>query len=229
MKSFRFIPVITAVIVFLFAVFFWRDSINAFVFRSREIFSGLFDGSFSRVELVNLRTENNGLRAILRDLYGFSSEEDGGYTAAGIYSRYPLNDRRQIVINLGWENGLKEGTPVFAAPNVLLGRVISVRKTQATVETVFDPEWRQSVVLESGPKALLKGGTPPTLELISKEKPIAEGNMVLNVSPEYPFHAYLGSITSIESVPNEVWQRGKLKTPYELDELNSVLVAKNFP
>lgn len=222
MRSLRFIALILLVVGFLFLIFFYRGEINAFFSRSRGIIAGVLDGTFSYSEFLRLRAENAGLRA--------AKISDASTSVAGVYSRYPFSDRRLIVIDLGERDGLKIGMPVLVAENVLLGRVTAVRNTQATVETLFDPGWRESVAVgDESTKALLKGGFPPVLELISKEAVIAAGAAVFNLSPEFPFRVFLGTVGETETSLSEPWQRAELRVSYDLDNLDQVLVLTDFP
>ncbi|KKU94061.1 MAG: Cell shape-determining protein MreC [Candidatus Jorgensenbacteria bacterium GW2011_GWA1_48_13] len=231
MRSLRFVLPIALILAFLFAVFFYREGINGFLFRSRSLVVGLFDRSFDYAGFLKLKTENEGLRAQIDQLnfrIGLSEAED--YKTAGVYSRYPFNDRRLIVINLGSRDGLKEGMPVFAAEGVILGRITGVKRSQSLVTTIFDPEWRGSVSIGNDTvKALLRGGLPPSVELVSKSAEIKDGESVLNLSPEFPLHAFLGTIQAVSAGVGDVWQKAELQTPYNLDDLNEVLVLTNFP
>jgi len=222
MRSLRFIAPLLLAAGFLFLIFFYRAEINDFFSRSRGIVVGVLDGTFNYSEFLRLRAENAGLRA--------TSELGASTSVAGVYSRYPFNDRRLIVINLGERDGVKIGMPVLASEKVILGRITAVRHTQATVQTLFDPEWRESVAIgENLVKALLKGGLPPTLELIDREARIAEGASVFNLSPELPLHFFLGKVSGVRAVAGEPWQKAELQTPYDLDNLNQVFVIKDFP
>lgn len=211
---------ILLILLFVAAAFFYRNEILSF--------SGLIH-SLDYEKLEALQLENLVLKTELEALEGKSETISDSYAAAKIYSRYPFNDRRLVTINLGEEDGVREGMPVLAREGVLLGKVSEVFGRQSVVETIFDPGWRSSVVVGEVTKALLEGGVTPILTLISKESAVSPGDRVLNTSPEFPLELLLGEIKEVTPALNDVWLTAKINTFYNLDDLTEVLVVINFP
>lgn len=231
MKSPRIFLVPLLAVVFLLVIFFYRDGINTLLQGARYRVFGFWDRSFDYQKLWDLKLENQKLRAQL----GAVEERPitsgrFSYRVARVYSRYPFNDRRLIVIDVGSEDSVVSGMPVLVGENVLLGRIKNVRRTQSVVETIFNPEWRSSVAI--GPdasKALLKGGVPPFLDLIPRDAAIDSGNQVVSLSPDFPLHLVIGTVGSVEPVLNDVWLSARLETPYQLEDVSKVFIILDFP
>ncbi len=154
----------------------------------------------------------------------FDSEE------ARVFSDYPWSNRASLIIALGSADGIKENFPVLAADGVLLGKIKSVKRTQSEVLTIFDPAWRSSVAIgDSRTNALLKGGVAPHLELIPQDAKIIAGDGVLNLSSDLPINYRFGEITELKKSPKDVWFSAEIKVPYKLENLEKVIVLKNFP
>jgi hypothetical protein len=81
----------------------------------------------------------------------------------------------------------------------------------------------------TGAKAVLQGGAVPSLELISKEESVHNEEDVSNISSEFPLGVLLGTLQSLGSSSNDVWQHGTLALPYEIQDIASVLVLVDFP
>lgn len=231
MKSPRFFLALFLVLLFLFLIFFYRGGINGVFQGFRTLNLSFWDKSFDYQKFQDLKLENQGLLVKLGKLEEKAAVSDSfSYQIGRVYSSYPFNDRRLIVIDVGARDGIKPGMPVLINENVLLGRIKNVLRTQSVVETIFNPEWRSSVIIGSKSiKALLKGGMPPTLNLISPGADINLGDEVLNISPELPLDLLIGTINEIKPVLNEVWLAAELVTLYRLENFNKVLVVTDFP
>ncbi len=232
MKSPRFFLALFLTLLFLFLIFLYRGGIYGFLQGFRALNLSFWDRSLDYQKFQDLKLENQGLLIELGKLEEEKAavSDNFSYQIGRVYSSYPFNDRRLIVIDVGARDGIKPGMPVLINENVLLGRIKDVLRTQSVVETIFNPEWRSSVIIGSKSiKSLLKGGMPPTLNLISPGADINLGDEVLNVSPELPLDLLIGTVNEIKPVLNEVWLAAELVTLYQLESINKVLVVTDFP
>ena len=212
---------IIVVVIFAALAFFYRNEILYLVGAVR---------SFDYEELQALELENKALRSELNELREEKNIISDSYLRAKVYSRYPFNNHRLIIVNLGEADGVRVGMPVLAREGVLLGRVKSVFGRQSVVETVFDPAWRSSVII--GPekvKALVEGGVTPSLTLITKGSVISPKDAVLNTSPEFPLGLFLGEVGEIKPTADDIWLTAGLKPLYEPEGFTEVLIVVNFP
>lgn len=213
------------------AFFFARGETMTFLNSFRMDMSGFFSDSSSAERIQELTLRVKDLEFALHESKATSTLEGRyHYKVAKVYSEYPYNDGGTFVMNAGSADGIKIGMPVMASEGVLLGKVISTKRTQALVETIFSPDWKSSVGIGGeNIKAVVAGGITPTLDLIPKESKIKDGDEVVNLSPDYPMHAYLGTALHAKAVPNDVWQKAELTPPFRFEGLDSVLVIIDFP
>jgi len=232
MKSLRvFLGSVLAVAV-LTALFVSSDSTGGALRGVREFFVRTFDPNYSYQSFMSLRAENERLRAerALSEATPPATLPSFEYRAIRIYSRYPLNDRRRLILDAGSEEGISVGMPVLMSPGVLLGSVVRVDRTRAEVETVFDPAWKSSVLIgTSSIKAVLEGGAPPRLSLIPEDAVLSLGAPVTNIAPEFPLGALWGTLASVSVDAHNVWQNATLEVPYHTELIDSVLIPTNYP
>lgn len=238
MRSFRFLVLGLALAVALGLAFFGRGAIVGFFGQWGRSLGASADRNFTYENFKNLETENAGLKAELQNylrLKGATSTPLFGagkyrFVTAETYSRYPWNDYASIVIGAGADEGLKPGMPVMAGDGVLLGKVASVAGTQSDIETIFDPNWKSSVVIGAGRvTALLSGGSTPGLDLIPRNAGVNAGDTILNVDPTMPLNLVIGEVTKVESDPASLWTKAELSLPWDPAALNRVYVITNFP
>lgn len=153
---------------------------------------------------------------------------DSQWPKAKIYSTYPFNNRAEIVIGAGINDGVKEAMGVMVDGDFLLGQIVKVYENYSVVRTIFDPTWRLSVRI--GPRevdALLEGGFVPHLTMIAKDAPIAEGQVVYSASKDFKYGLPLGKIHNITDSSTAVFLEGELETPYSLNQVREVIVISN--
>jgi len=208
------------------------------LFSIKDLFSSSLN---NKNEIESLKLENDSLKTELYIAENLSGKEinEGKweYFYTKIFSSYPFNDQNLISISNGEISGIKKNQTVVAAPGILLGQVIKVSKNTALVRTIFDKDFIAAVKIglpgqgEIRIDALLKGGIPPTLEMIEKSKNIKNGEIVYNADQNYPYGFKLGEVQMIETENTDtagLFKKVFLKTDYNLTSLEEVLVIKNF-
>lgn len=199
------------------------DSVRAF-------FVSLPQCASLSAQLSEISLDNESLRQRIERKEEEAVDDKFHYKIGRVYSRYPSNDRSSVVIDIGSEDGVSPGMPAMIRDSVLFGKVRSVSRTQSEIETVFSPRWKNSVgVGERLAKAVLEGSGVPSVGLISKDDSISLGDRVVNLSPDFPLYAYIGSVSSTSSSPNDVWQSAAIEVPYSLQEIDRVNIIVDFP
>ncbi len=187
-------------------------------------------------EIEGLRLENDSLKTelyISENLSGKDIKEGKWeYFSTKVFSSYPFNNQNLISIANSEISGIKKDQVVAAAPGVLLGQVMNTNKNIALVRTIFDKEFIAAVKIgESKINALLKGGVPPTLEMIEKNKDIKNGEIVYNTDQNFPYGFKLGEVQIDENKNTDtagLFKKASLKTNYNLSSLEDVLIIINF-
>lgn len=194
-------------------------------------------------ENTRLRLENDSLKTELYIAENFQPKADQplaesvkrdewDYFSSKVFSSYPFNNQNLIGIADGETSGIQENQVVVAAPGIILGKVIKVNKSIALVRTIFDKNFIAAVKIgDNKINALLKGGIPPTLEMIEKNKDIKNGEVVYNADQNYPYGFKLGEIQIVENKNTdkaELFKSAVLKITYSPASLEDVLIIKNF-
>lgn len=213
-------------------------SLLILLFNNNLVFvRDLFTSSLNyKNEIEKLTLENDSLKTELYIAENLSGKEinEGKweYFLAKVFSSYPFNDQNLISIANGEISGIKKDQIVAAAPGILLGQIINVNKNIALVRTIFDREFIAAVKIgDSKIDALLKGGVPPTLEMIEKNMDIKNGEIVYSADQNYPYGFKLGEVQLIDGKDVDtagLFKKASLKTQYNLTSLDSVLVIRNF-
>jgi cell shape-determining protein MreC len=209
MRSLRVFVLTFFLLAIIFSLSFFRADISRFLSSNRPLSQ-------------KAQTLSTAEEPLLSDRYEYQS--------ALVYSRYPFNNRALLTIDLGEDSNIKEGMPVLAEGEILLGRVKEVKRTQSEVETIFNPGWKSSVVVgNSRTKALLVGGDSPELQLVPQDSRIKEGNIVMNISPDFPANLSIGQVTGDPDLKDEVWLSFQVEPSFQIEDIEKVFVVTNFP
>ena len=221
-KKYILIFILLAVLVFIY-------------FYQRNIFIGLDKFRLVNQALTELRLKNQGLEQEIKDLKNKLNLTSQPYLSARVYSRYPFNDNQTLIIDVGSKDGVKVGWPVLAAEHYLLGKIAKVKATTSEVITIFSPDWKSGVKIgqtglpaQAGIEAVLIGGRPPRLDLIPADAKINLDDEVLSVSPNLPLNLLVGKISEINSQPTVSLQQAKMRTDYDPNQLDKVLIITDY-
>ena len=223
---------IFATIVVSFFIFLRSPLAKPFL-SFRSFLESKISGRVSYEAVKNLEAENLRLKSEIFNLEtskGLSPDGNYTYLEAGIYSYFPFNNRGIVAINKGLVDGGSVGMPVLTTDKLIFGKIKSVRRTQSEVITVFDPAWRSAVFLgTASQKAVVRGGTSPVVDLISKDAVISPEIAVLNGSDDLPYGLPLGFLDELAPNSGTGLLRANLKLPYSFEGLEEVLIVTNFP
>lgn len=231
MKAFKISVVGVAIAVMALLFFLFQQRIMLFFGNLRMAFVGTASESLSYQSLLALKMAAEGSAAASSTASSsLPALMDGfHYVPAAVFSNYPFNNYSFLTIDAGSEEGLKTGMPVFAGGNILLGKITAVRVHQAEVQTFFDPSWKSSVFVGEGQvNGLLDGGPSPYVDFIPKSATTTAGMAVTNADASFPMGLLVGTVDSVESINNNLWQRARIKPLFDLSSLRQVFVITNF-
>lgn len=186
----------------------------------------------SEVDKLNL--ENDSLKSQLYNVESLSNKQEKSgeweYSQVKVFSTYPFNDQNVISINSGTLNGVKKNAAVAAAPEVLLGQIISAGDKTSLIRTIFDKDFTAAVKIgDSKTNALLKGGSIPSLEMIDKNSAIKNGDIVYNADQNFPYGFKVGEAQIIDTDSTSgPFKKAFLKVNYNPALLDEILVVTNF-
>lgn len=232
-KFLKSLALFGALIALLFVLYLYRGVVTEVLARFGTGLRNLSRERESDRKILELESELQRLRnerALTETKSALSSEDRYRYKIAEIYSRYPFNDQSIVFINLGSDDGIKEGMPVFIEKGVLLGKVKKVKRTQSEVETIFSALWKTSVAVGSKDvKAVYVGGASPSLDFVPKDAVLTSGERVVSIAPDLPLGTLLGKVSEIDKNSYEVWQRAKVEPLFYPESFSTVLVLVDFP
>jgi len=230
MKTTRILVQILLLITLVVALLSFQNELGSFIVGLRNIVFSTFGPSCDTQNMQRIEAENKSLKKQVNLLsLKVGAKSGNGELIANVYSSYPFSDKVRIIVDKGSVDGVNTGMPVMVDKNIVIGKVVSVRKTQSEVQTIFDSEWKTSVIIGTSTKAVLKGGNTPEIQFISKDAHIYPFDEVLNIAPEFPMHSLIGSIKSVKEDEKKLWQIAALEIPIPFDAINSVTILTKFP
>jgi len=181
-------------------------------------------------EVQFLMRENERLQLELRKaVEGIPPEVRFEEVVASVYSFYPWNGRRTVMVNKGEIEGVGIGMPVLSENGYLLGKVSRVWRARAEVVTIFDGDWKSPVQIGfGGTKGVLEGGAVPRIGLVPIGAQLEDGEVVLSVGADFPLYANVGVVESVFSRDGNSWQEAEIKTGIDFEGLRRVKILTNF-
>jgi rod shape-determining protein MreC len=177
----------------------------------------------------NLATENEALKAQLAVLQSVAAElptSSHNYIRAMVYSRYPLNFKNELMVNAGMNDGVTVGAAVVFQ-GLMVGRIVAVEKSSATVQTVFDNNFKMPVRVGSGGyDGLLTGGSYPFIASISKNAHIGANDIVYTAAPGIPYALPIGEVQSTSTSADNLFEQAALVFPYDVNTIQTVLITQ---
>jgi cell shape-determining protein MreC len=181
--------------------------------------------------IISLQNENQSLRAqilILKEGATLFEEENKEYLRVRTYSNYPFNNKNQILIATGLNQGIEDGDTALAQPGIFLGEIIETKDKNAKARTIFDFNWELPVKIgEEKIDGLLIGGHDPSVTLISKSKNIQVGDPITLASPDFPIGLTIGFVNEVIEDKEELFKEAKIRFPYNITEINYIYIPTN--
>ncbi|MBI1839107.1 MAG: hypothetical protein HYR95_02350 [Candidatus Colwellbacteria bacterium] len=166
-----------------------------------------------------LEKENEDLRVQI-----FNNSISSGSNVK-VYSSYPFNSRKDIIIAGGSNDGFKDGDVVTFGDKILIGRISAVFNSSSIVKTVFDADWEMAVRIGVHEvDGLFKGGSNPTVTLIPQEADIKAGDLIISSSSEFPYGLEVGIVKNINDVVSTPFKAANVDLGVQLWQLKDVKV-----
>lgn len=169
--------------------------------------------------------ENKRLKVLLalKDLLGYKTI--GAYPIEGVPSPWS----HALIINVGKDEGIKEGSAVLNSDGVV-GIVTEAHRERSTVMLITDPsfsihvrDYRSRVI------GVVKGtGTSLcTLHYVVADRDISPGDLLVTsgMGGVYPKGYPVGTVVKVEREPGELFMKAKVKPKVDLSRLGYLLVV----
>lgn len=176
---------------------------------------------------AGLAAENESLAAQLAVLQGVAAQLPAasmGGTRAIVYSRYPLNFKNEILVNVGAQEGAVAGKAV-TFQGIFIGSVEKTFPDTSLVRTVFDGTFKMPVRIGSaGYDALFVGGAAPHVTSIAKSAAVHPGDIVYTAAEGMPYGLPVAIVQSTSTSPDELFQEATLGFAYDVNTIQAVVL-----
>ncbi len=181
-------------------------------------------------ELEAMRSENETLKTYL-DL----TEKYSDYKTipADVINRDISNYSKTLVINVGSDDGIKEGMTVIAAEG-LVGHIISVTNSTAKIQTIIDTSSSTSCLLSTSRDSIVCKGTLNDEShlkamYISAGVTLSQGETVetSGIGGIYPKGIFVGNISKVENSSDLSNRYALVELAVNFQKLETVLVISN--
>ena len=181
-------------------------------------------------ELENIKAENESLKQYLN-----LKEKYSDYAAipADVINRDISNYSRNIIINIGAKNGIKEGMTVIAAEG-LVGHVVSVTNTTSKVQTIIDTASSTSSLISTSRESIVcKGMLNNDKQLkamyIPMDATVSQGDTIetSGIGGIYQKGIYIGTVEKVENTTDLTNRYALVSVAVNFKKLETVLVITN--
>lgn len=209
------------------------------------------------LSIVRLKEENRYLReqvnrfAYLEKKYGVVTQENDrlknmlglkkrfqyDLISARVTSHDSMNYFKSIMIDKGYEDGIRIDLPVITfvdSIEALVGRVASVDSSSSKILLVTDELSSVPVkITKSGETGLVRGQSGPLLmlEYLFLDARIKIGDEIITsgIGEVFPPGLYIGVVQNIKSTERGYFKQAAIKPNVKLNKLTEVFIVKNIP
>ena len=183
----------------------------------------------SLAEIARLSESQKENESLKKDLK-FKEENNLQLVTAYVVFFDPSNIRDSITINIGTDDGIKEGN-VAVSEGFLIGKVHDVTAKTAKIILISDPDSAVPVnVVGSNVSGILKGkiGNGLTLDQVPQSDKISSGDMLVTsgLGGQYQKGLLVGKVDSIQQISGSIFQAIEVRPMVNLDNLQRVMVIK---
>lgn len=219
----------------------WLESIYGHMYEYDELIA---ENEQLRAELAKAQEEaRNGVAAVeenerLRELLDFEEKHsDMTLEAAKIVSWTTSNWANSFTISKGTANGIEVGDCVITEYGVLVGQVVEVGVTWATITTTIDLSANiGALVSENGASGLLMGDFAMMQEGCAKLAYLTDGAQIFTgdtvltsgAGGAFPQGLVIGTVSSVQAEAGGQVEYGVVKPGCDINALVQVFVVKDF-
>lgn len=225
---------ITALIIFVVSVIFWRFFPSPVQFASENLINPILKTESFLYNLTNSEggepnpskeEELDYLRAENATLLNQLNGKDEGRVVAGVIGRPSALPYDVIVIDQGERDGIVKDAPVYADQYRAIGFVSSVYENSSVVVLLTTPGFTSTVFIYGPNIYTTARGMGGGVIRIHVPQGINISNGDLVVVPALSSGVY-GSITAVDSVPSRPEQYGYVTSDTPINSLRYVSVGK---
>lgn len=179
-------------------------------------------------QLATMREVNNE-NELLRAQLGFNSRQSLQLTPARVVGYAPDNIRKSIKIDVGSSSGVKRGMAVVSN-GALVGTVDEVADYSSRVFLLSDVDFRiRGLGQDNRANGIVAGqiGSGYSMDKIAQGEKISRGETIITAGSDIvPKGIIIGTVESVESSDDAVFQVANVRPAIDLSKLELVFVVK---
>ena len=184
-------------------------------------------GVFDRVNEIKAENER------LKSLVSFVDESPEKYISAKVLSNGPSGFYHTVIINRGFESGLRRGMAVVAKEGVI-GQISFVKNNYSSVITLVDPMCAiDAVDQKNRARGILRGYARDrlTFKYLPFSEKVEVGDRVVSSGLDgvYPKGLTIGDVEKVENRKGNLFQNVLVKPVVDFSKLEEVLVHLQLP
>jgi len=193
--------------------------------ENEKLKSELNEAHLSLQKLGEVEAENERLRSHLQ----WASRQKMETRTAQVIRRDINLFYQSLEVSLGEGEGIEKGMPVLAQEGVV-GRVLRVGPTSATVLLISDINFRVDGVIQRSRAQVIVGGDQNgdlRLEMLPRRADVRPGDTIVTggVGRVFPAGYKIGTIISNESDPHSVLEGARIDPAVNLAQLEEVFIV----
>lgn len=158
---------------------------------------------------------------------------DESFVGATVFAEEPSNQQDLVAIDVGREDGIREGMSVFTRQGSLVGTVTRVLERSSWVTLITDSTSAVSTLLQaSRVQGVVVGSGDGTLtmEFVEETADVNEGDVVLTsgLGGRFPAGELIGQVVQVDRGAQELFQAVRVEPLADLSRLEDVLVLVTF-
>ena len=212
---------------------FIKDKINLF----REIGRLKKENQFLAQENIELRGKLAKLQEVEKENEIFHKElklaprQKYKLEPALIVGQQGERLSKNLYINKGKRDGLKENMAVLVGKGALIGKLVVVEDKISKLQLITDNNFRvNGKIVESGGQGVVSGeyGTSVVMKMIPQTVEVKKGYTVVTseLSDSLPPNLLIGYIEEVNPTPDQLFQEAIIIPPRDLNDLYLVWVVK---
>jgi rod shape-determining protein MreC len=179
-------------------------------------------------EIAKLKEFENENK-VLREQLGFAQSSNYKLLPAEIIGREPEDFFQYLIIAKGEKDGVKNGMFVLSSGQ-LVGKITETYKNSSKLLLITNPSSSVGAMIQgSRATGIVKGaiGGGLVMEMIPQNEVVRTGDTVVTsgLGGDYPKGLVLGNIESIESKPDELFQKANIKSQIDFKKLEMVFIV----
>lgn len=185
------------------------------------------------VQLKEIEAENANLRRLL----AFAEQHPffqyrGAQVVARVIGRDPNNLANFVAIDLGREQGMREGMPVITERG-LVGRISRVSRNSSQVLLIIDPASAVNGMIQSSRlTGVVQGqvGGGLVIDYIPQDAKVLPGEIVITsgLGGQFPRDLVIGQVIAVRQRDYEMFQQAIVRPSVDFGQIEQVLVITDF-